>query len=243
MDCERARTQLTAYLDGELDGDAGTVLRGHLRTCEACRRAASDEATLRDGLRSLEPVDPPPSLWVDVQARLAAAEVSEAQRPAWRRALARWSRAIAPRYAVIGAMAAAATITLVMWKSRPDDDVAPRTVVIDNPPIKVVPDTTEPKTKRVIPEADDVTADLALDGARSNGAYADAIDELLSEARTIRAQWSGHERDVFDDHVKTLRDDIDKAPEGTPRTKASRALVSYLQGAVTRDDVLLAGVQ
>ena len=44
MTCERVRAQLTSYLDGELDGDAGTVVRGHLRTCEACRAIAADEA-------------------------------------------------------------------------------------------------------------------------------------------------------------------------------------------------------
>src|SRR6185312_11273287 len=81
MTCDKTREQLTAYLDGELEGDRGTAVRGHLRTCDACRAMASDEAALRDGLRSLPPVDPPASLWANVQARLAQEEVAESERP------------------------------------------------------------------------------------------------------------------------------------------------------------------
>ncbi|HET9620087.1 MAG TPA: anti-sigma factor, partial [Kofleriaceae bacterium] len=94
--CETIQPRLTAYLDGELADDSGSEVRGHLRECAACRQVARDEAALRDGLRTLPPVDPPPSLWAGVQAQLAAAEVADAHRPPWRRALARltpsWSR-------------------------------------------------------------------------------------------------------------------------------------------------------
>src|SRR5678815_4584208 len=87
MSCESIREKLTAYLDGELEGERGSAVRGHLRGCEACRQIAADEAALRDGLRALPPLDPPPSLWAGVQARLAAAEAAEARRPRWRRAV------------------------------------------------------------------------------------------------------------------------------------------------------------
>ena len=92
--CGQFRSQLTSYLEGELEGDRGSAVRGHLRTCEACRAVAGDEAVLRDGLRALQPIDPPASLWAGVQARLAADEVAESKKPAWRRALARWPTAL-----------------------------------------------------------------------------------------------------------------------------------------------------
>src|SRR5688572_16609012 len=107
MKCESIRTQLTAYLDGELEGERGSAVRGHLRGCDACRQAASDEAALRDGLRALPPLDPPASLWAGVQRQLAAAEVKDAERPAWRRVLARWALR-APQIGFGGAVIAAA---------------------------------------------------------------------------------------------------------------------------------------
>ena len=128
MSCENVRPQLTAYLDGELEGDRGTAVRGHLRTCEGCRQMATDEAALRDGLRALPPLDPPASLWAGVQAQLAAEEVAESKRPSWRRALSRWAP-FAPRVGMVMGALAAATILLV-WRSHRHQEIAstPETV-------------------------------------------------------------------------------------------------------------------
>jgi hypothetical protein len=248
MQCERIRTQLTAYLEGELDGDAGTVVRGHLRTCEACRGIASDEAVLRDGLRALPPVDAPAALWAAVQARLADEEVAEAKRPAWKRAFARWGRSMAPaRFAIAGALVAAATIGVVYWKTRPSEEPAPIVHdLTDNPPMKIVPDGPK-KVKSThhactdVPEVDDVTADLANDAARSTTAYDCAIEELLTDTATIRSNWDETQRSAFDERVKTMRSAIATAAEGKPRKHASKALVGYIQRATIREEILLAG--
>jgi hypothetical protein len=254
MTCERIRTQLTAYLDGDLDSDGGTVVRGHLRTCEACRKTAGDEAALRDGLRALPPVDPPSTLWAGVQARLAQAEVEEAKRPAWRRTLARWGRWMpAPKFAVAGAVLAAATIGLIIWKTRGpvDEDQLVQNPpnhddkVVHNPSPKFVPDMPKqqpPSSCKQIGEADDVTADLALDAARQSAAYDCAVEGLLAEIKQIRGEWDDRMRSQFDDQLKTLREMVAKADDGKSRNKANRALVAYLQKAATRDEVLLAGV-
>ncbi len=93
-DCEHVRPQLTGYLDGDVDAETGAVVRGHLRECGACRDIAQAEAALRDGLRALPTVDPPSSMWNAVRARLAEAEVADAHRPAWRRAVARWTQSL-----------------------------------------------------------------------------------------------------------------------------------------------------
>src|SRR4029079_8859436 len=90
--CKTIQPRLTAYLDGELAADHGSLVRGHLRECSACREIARDEASLRDSLRTLAPIDPPASLWAGVQAKLAAAEVADAHTPAWRRLVARFTR-------------------------------------------------------------------------------------------------------------------------------------------------------
>lgn len=254
MTCERVRAQLTGYLDGELDSDAGTMVRGHLRTCEACRAIAADEAVLRDGLRQLPPIDPPAALWAGVQARLAAEEVAESQRPAWRRALARWRRFAAPlgtpRVAIAGAVVAAAAIGVIYWKTRPVDEPAPR--VVDAPAprqVTVPPPTFAPAVATPAPahcttvaDAGDVTADLELDAKRTDLAYDCAIDELLGEAKAVRGEWTDTQRSAFDDQVKLLRDAIAKVGEGRPRQRAARAMIGYLHRAVARDQVLVAGV-
>jgi anti-sigma factor RsiW len=249
MQCERIRTQLTAYLEGDLDGDAGTVVRGHLRGCEACRQIASDEAALRDGMRALPPVDPPASLWANVQARLAAEEVAESNRPAWKRTLARWGRMLpAPKFAIAGVLVACAAGAAVYWKTRPVEEPAEivKHDLIDNGKTQIAPDAPKPKRTHEacvdVPEADDVTADLANDVARSVTAYDCAIEELLTETASIRIHtWDDTQRTAFDERVKSMREAIAKAAEGKPRKHASRALVSYIQRATVREEVLLAG--
>ncbi len=267
MTCERVRAQLTGYLDGELDSDAGTMVRGHLRTCEACRSISADEAVLRDGLRSMPTVDPPSSLWAGVQARLAVEEVAESRRPAWRRAVTRsqqswqrvtvilfgvrWQRMLpAPRFAIAGALVAAAAVGVVYWKTRPAEEV----VIVDNgnksipvPPQKFAPDgpkhpVVTPSSCTTVVDATDVTQDLELNAKRVDAAYDCAIQELLTEATHVRSDWSETQRSAFDDRVRTMRDAIAKATDGKPKKRAASALVSYLQGAVTRDQVLVAGL-
>src|SRR5439155_27132291 len=111
--CKTIQPRLTAYLDGELADDHGSVVRGHLRECSACRQIARDEASLRDSLRTLAPIDPPASLWAGVQAKLAAAEVADAHAPRWRRLFARWTPSL-PRLAT-GGLVAAAAVAVVYW--------------------------------------------------------------------------------------------------------------------------------
>lgn len=240
MSCRDIQRRLTAYLDGELEGDRGSVVRGHLRECEGCRRVAGDEAALRDGLRTLEPLDPPPSLWAAVQAQLAVAEVADARRPAWRRAALRWAPA-APRFAV-GTLLAVAAVSVLWWRSQRiarQDEPQPRPVAAVTPSPAALP-TEPPRTATLA--SDDVTADLAAEAARMTSTYAQAADELLALATDARGQWSDDRKAGFDIHVTSLRGAIDQAKEGRLRQRAWRELIRYLQGAVVRDDVALAGV-
>jgi hypothetical protein len=243
LSCTEIQHRLTAYLDGELDADRGSVVRGHLRECEACRLVARDEAGLRDGLRALPTLDPPPSLWAGVQAQLAAAEVADAKRPAWRRTLARWAPR-APTFAA-GGLAAAAAITVLWWRAHrtPADDVTSPPAIATHPvpaPIKPVPAVPDHGTTAPAPD-DDVTADLAHDAERESASYAQSADELLALAPEARTNWSDEQKLAFDTKVVELRGTIVHAAEGRPRERAWRELISYLRGAVIRDDIALAG--
>jgi hypothetical protein len=244
--CETIQPRLTAYLDGELEGEHGSVVRGHLRECAACRQVARDEAALRDGLRQLAPVDPPASLWAGVQAQLAAAEVADARKPRWRRDVARWARwapwpPTLPQYIAGGALVAAAAVML-SWRAHRVDQVAvapsPPMVVVAAPPPRVAPPRV---AAPVAPAPDDVTADLMAEPARTTASYAAVVEELMKLASEARPGWSDDQRATFDDRIAALRDRLGRAAAGRPQQRAERALIRYLQNAIVRDDVVLAG--
>ncbi len=262
--CEEIEPQLTAYLDGELEGPAGSVVRGHLRGCEACRAIATDEAALRDGLRALPAADVPASMWAGVQARLAAAEVADAERPSWRRAVARWTpsvRRLAPTFGAVG-LAAAAAAALIVWRAhgRAEDAVAPAPpgVAITVPIPALSPDTALAPSDRtapsfggaagvggahgsdprlVAPSDDDVTADLAHEAARTSAAYAATADNLAAQLADVRSGWPADRRQQFDARLADLRIAVAGAGEGRGRQRALRAEIRYLQGALIRDEI------
>ncbi|MDX2093432.1 MAG: zf-HC2 domain-containing protein [Kofleriaceae bacterium] len=237
MSCDDVRTRLTAYLDGELEGERGSVVRGHLRECAACRQVATDEAALRDGLRMLAPVDPPASLWAGVQAQLAAAEVADAKKPAWKRALARWTPSM-PQFAFGSALAAAA-IAVVWWRVQRTEETVPVGDIAVMEPLPVIRPEFNASHET---STSDVTAALAAEAQQVTDRYADTAEELLALATQARDQWPEDRRTLFDARVVELRAAIADAAPGRPQQKAWRALIRYLQGAAVRDEIAFAGV-
>jgi anti-sigma factor RsiW len=249
--CETVQPQLTAYLDGELEGDHGSVVRGHLRECAACRQVARDEAALRDGLRQLAPVDPPPSMWAGVQAQLAAAEVADARKPRWRRDLARWAR-WAPwppslSQCVTGGALAAAAIVMVLWRGHRIEDLAPSgavapAIATSRPQLAAPrpPAAAAEPAAPVAPAPDDVTADLIAEPARTTATYGEVVEQLMTLASEARAGWTGEQRTAFDGQLIELRKDVRRAAPGRPQQRAQRQLIRYLQRAVVRNEVVLA---
>ncbi len=238
MRCDDVRPRLTGYLDGELEGDRGTVVRGHLRTCAACRQVATDEAMLRDGMRALPTVDPPAAMWATIQAQLAIAEVEESKRPSWRRALARFTPML-PRFAV-GGLVAAAAVTALWWRSHREPTQILHVVDHPSPEIQASRGTLTPTPTPVAPSTDDVTADLAVEPARTTATYAETANELVTLAAEVRPGWTDDQRATFDARVADLRADVDRATDERPRQRAWRAMIRYLQQAIVRDDVALA---
>lgn len=243
--CETIQPRLTAYLDGELADESGSEVRGHLRECAACRQIARDEAALRDGLRALSPVDPPASLWAGVQARLAAAEVADAHKPRWRRVLARvtpsWSRWVPsmPQLAV-GSMLAATAVVVLSWRAHRADDAAPPAVAVTAPAAVAHPAPPPADPLAIAPAPGDVTADLAAEPARITASYDQAVDELARLADEARPGWAADRQAAFDARVASLRTAVAKADSPRGKQRAARALIRYLQGAVVRDDIVLA---
>lgn len=240
--CETIQPRLTAYLDGELDGEDGSVVRGHLRECAACRQIARDEAALRDALRVLSPVDPPPALWAGVAAQLAAAEVADARKPRWRRAIARWTpwARWAPTLSQLasGGLVAAAAVAMLTWRAHRADEPVPNHLV------RVPVPQTEPyhqeRPAPVAPVVRDVTADLLAEPAQTTASYAQVIEELMGLAGAARVTWTDERRTAFDTRIAALRDGVTRAAQGRAQQRAQRALIRYLQGAVVRDEIVLA---
>lgn len=243
MTCSDTRAKLTAYLDGELDADRGSVVRGHLRTCEACRDIAEREAALRDGLRALPTIDPPPSLWSNVQARLAALEVGDAQRPAWRRALARYTRWMSPSRLALAGTAVTAAVVLMWWRQQPAPVETHEVIVVRPTPEKprVIPEKPKSMCKPVAPPADDVTADLQGEPARLTAMYCVEAEAQLAAAAKV-ATWTVEQRTAFERRAGELRKRYEGATDERTKQRALRELIRYAQTSITRDAVALAEV-
>lgn len=245
MTCDDIRPRLTGYLDGDLDPDRGSAVRGHLRECAACRQVASDEAALRDGLRQLPPLDPPPSLWAGVQAQLAAAEVADAKRPAWKRALVRWAPR-APQFA-LGGLVAAAAITVLWWRTSRGPDAPESNDLRETPPGMSEPVATAPVFKAsrsaepATMPAGDVTTDLQGEAAQVTASHGDTAEDLLALANEAREQWSTEQKEAFDVRLAELRGEVDRSAEGRVKQKAWRELILFVQRAAVRDEIALAG--
>jgi anti-sigma factor RsiW len=249
--CNKIQPRLTAYLDGELADESGSVVRGHLRECAACRQVASDEAALRDGLRLLEPVDPPVSLWAGIQSQLAAAEVADARTPVWRRAAARWTRwargtrwTPTMRQLATASFAAAAAVAVVTWRGQRADEPQGGAITVIEPPrtplgdsrAEAAPAPTTPEA----PPAADVTDDLRGESERTTASYDRVVEELMKLAEAARPRWSDGDRSAFDARLAGLKTAIVRADQPRSVQRAQRSLIRYLQSAIVRDDMLLA---
>lgn len=237
--CAHIQPRLTAYLDGELADADGSVVRGHLRECAACREIARAEATLRDGLRDLAPVDPPSTLWAGVQARLAAEEVADAHQPWWRRMARRWTPVMPSlRQLAAGTALAAAAVVALAIRAR---HVEPATTfALETREPAPVPGPPPAILAAPAPKEPDVTADLAADTMRTTAKYGEVVEELMKLATEARSGWSAERKAAFDAELAGLRTTYDHAGPGRPQQRVQRQMIRLLQGAVIRDDVMLA---
>ncbi|MEO6772862.1 MAG: zf-HC2 domain-containing protein [Kofleriaceae bacterium] len=237
MTCDDVRPQLTAYLDGELEGDRGSAVRGHLRGCEACRTTANDEAALRDGLRALPTLDAPSGMWAKIQTQLANAEIADSEQPRWRRVLARWSPQhwVTPRLALASGAVAVIFCAWAWRAARRDHDLVPRSALV----LPQLPQVPVPAPTPTLTTGDVATEIAALPKATSDS-YAAAAAELEQLATQARTSWSALQQKQFDAKVAELQHDITTSGEGRPRQRAYRVLIRYLERATTRDEVAFA---
>jgi len=247
VNCDDVRPQLTSYLDGELEDDRGSAVRGHLRECDACRAASDDEAALRDGLRTLPSLDVPSTLWAGVHRQLANAEVADAHTPHWRRVARRWAAALSPqqwmtpRFA-LASSAVAVIVCVWAWRYTHRDEGQPVDVLATIARATVVAPNHAPHATNSVNDPNDVAAEVAAVPKQMTDDYAQAAQELVALAQASRTQWPDDRKQVFDAKLAELQHTVDGATEGRPRQKAYRALIRYLQRVTTRDEVAFANV-
>lgn len=253
MTCGDVEARLTAYLDGELDATTSSALRGHLRTCDACKQLSEDHARIAGALAELHerPVDPPAALWDGVLARLGEAEKADARRSRWSLALASlWAR-LRPQLLPVTAVAAAAVVALVWWSQRDRARTETHAAAAHQPmPTDLAPPTPLPDPPAPPPPAPkrvDVETALAAEALRIDAAYTDVVAELTAEALDERAAWPAPRQRAFDAELVRLRTAITGHPLVTApldpdgddaaerRERAWQRLVSYLQRAVLGD--------
>lgn len=228
MTCEETQRELTAYLDGELGIECGRAVRGHLRSCAHCRAAAHDESVLRDGLRSLPPVEAPAQLWRDICRQLADAEVADARRPRWWRAAVGSTRSARGIGLVLAG--AAIAMSVVVWRANHRQ--------LDQAPVALLSTVSASDSSPCSSDAPrDVALALASETTCVTEAYAAAAADLVRIAMEQRTQWDHERTQRFDVALDDLRHDVDVAPDGRPRQRAYRAMIRFLQRVTTREEM------
>lgn len=56
IDCNECREMISCLLDGELDEEEQTLVRGHISACPECRRVYEAFCAISDGMRESEPL-------------------------------------------------------------------------------------------------------------------------------------------------------------------------------------------
>ena len=233
MTCDHVRPRLTAFVDGELDQDTQSALRGHLRTCAACQAAALDEAAVRDELAALPSPAPPASLWTAIERGMAQAQAPRDAAP--QRAQA------APRPPATGPRPAAtadARPTPPPRKRPPHRRISASAHRRQRaaPVARCGPTSTVGyRRPRPAPVADadaDVAATLAAVPAQVDARYQQVVDELLGELAADRQAWPAPRQAAFAEQLTALQQAVAGAVDGRPREKAWRAVVAAVQAAL-----------
>lgn len=225
MKCQEVARQLSAYLDGELGDLATSSLRGHLRTCDACRALADAEAKLVESLRQLPALEPPPALWQAVRAQLAEQEIADARAGWWARWWAGAWRGTRPYLPGLGGVALVATAAALLWW--PSDPLAPAPVV------------TTPVSPAAQVAVVDVAAALSDEAGLAERSYQEATAELLVLIDEERASWEAAYAQRHDERVAALEARIAALPAGAERERARRELMRTLQTALTRAELAM----
>ena len=242
MTCADAIARLTAYVDGDLDDATGSAVRGHLRTCAACRAAADDELAVRDAVGKLPGPDVPGGLWTQIAARLADEEVADSKRSRWWL----WWQSARPRLVPALLVAGAATLVVAyVVKQRGDGESEQTEIAKPEPNVPAPapgpgphPETIRDPVRRtqdcdLSARGDDAAAAITGRAAAIEHCYQAAAEELLALVAADRAGWPERRAAEFTAELEAAQRAVTIAAAGRPRERAWRDMIRLLQRAVT----------
>jgi len=235
MTCRDVEPLVTAFVDGELDNGRASALRGHMRSCEACHALVEDEAAVRHAAEQLDTPEPPSSMWDGVEARLAAAEMTDARRPRmWL-----WWQGVRRPVIAGSALAAAAALAIAWLAARRDPRTPVRTALApapQNAPTGAADRATGGRSQPTVDQA------FRRDVARAEASYRRSIEELRAIADEERAAWSDEyaaavdarlaELDAALERVRAATQDLDDPAASDALLRTYRAEYAALQDAV-----------
>ena len=133
MDCERVRSQLSDYIDGELSAEAAAGVAGHIETCPGCAEVHADMSSLIALMRDADTIEEPAEFVASVRSRLSprpAPERSPGARP-WARLRAALALPSVRIPAAAAALAAVLLMVLYLPANRETGSLVPADIDID----------------------------------------------------------------------------------------------------------------
>jgi hypothetical protein len=133
VNCRDLAALCSGYVDGELDDRRASAVRGHARVCQACRELLADEEQVRDAAAELPVMDPPAELWAGIEARIAAEEIGDSERPRWWF----WWHSLR-EHALPAAVGAVAVVAVGVWlwqRSPPSNDALAPAIELAQTPV------------------------------------------------------------------------------------------------------------
>lgn len=243
MRCRDVERLCSSYVDGEIDDRVASALRGHLRTCDACRALVEDEAAIRDAAAGMEPIEPPPGLWSAVEAQLARAEIADSERSrAWL-----WWQGLR-RHALPAAVAVAAVLVFVVWNNRRNDgegnvaQPAPGTT-----PVAERAQVASPLKDQAVPPNESFREARQREVLEADTTYLSVIAELDAVVKVEREGWAPQTLKSFDARLGDLQGTarqyarelaFDEMPDPASRNAlyaAYSAQIGHMQHAVLEE--------
>jgi len=103
MSCDQYPEAIVELADGTLPDAERRSVEAHLERCAACRALAADLGRIRQAARTLEPLPPPPAVWLRLERTIAADAADRGTTPWFRQT--RWLALAASLVVVAGATA------------------------------------------------------------------------------------------------------------------------------------------
>lgn len=72
IDCPDIQEDVSLWMDGDLDPSRAEAVEEHLESCAECAAFHQDLNSIREGVKGLEPLEPPEHLWTNLRFQLEA---------------------------------------------------------------------------------------------------------------------------------------------------------------------------